>query len=255
MPHTSRMSYLSFFRKSALQRFWLLQEAGKLQETAQAGAVTSDSFSSFACCEAQGDPHLAPFPCIPPAPSHPMCISHSLQRSLCGSCWAALLAPKPKQSFSSVGAGPPCPAPHCGEPCTEICWEQGPEAAQAVTGSWECWGLTSCCSNSPQLSVRAVQMGRQHGKAPTSCEQTPPPGPGRDEHHGDCQRVNLLPLLSGTLLSRAGWTHTQPALQPHTHCCISPCTTALDESCRKRSGKHSFPQPVILPCPSLTRLL
>lgn len=40
------MSYLSFFRKSVLERFWLLQEAGKLWETAQAGAITSDVFPS-----------------------------------------------------------------------------------------------------------------------------------------------------------------------------------------------------------------
>lgn len=46
MPHTSRMSYLSFFRKSVLGRFWLLQEAGKLWETAQAEVVTSDVFPS-----------------------------------------------------------------------------------------------------------------------------------------------------------------------------------------------------------------
>lgn len=74
-----------------------------------------------------------------------------------------------------MGAGSPYPAPHCGEPCTEICWEGSPEAAQAVAGSWGHCGLLSYCSNNPQLSVRAVQMSRQHRKAPTSCQQTPLP--------------------------------------------------------------------------------
>lgn len=148
MPHTSRMSYLSFFRKSALQRFWLLQEAGKLQETAQAGAVTSDTFSSFACCEAQGDPHLAPFPYIPPAPSHPMCISHSLQRSLCGSCWAACWLQNPSRAFHQ--------------------WELDPHVLPHTAGSLALKSVGSRAQKLLRLSQGAGSAGDSHPAAPTA---------------------------------------------------------------------------------------
>lgn len=40
MPHTSNMSYLSFFRKSDIRKVWLSWEVRKLWDANQAGAVT-----------------------------------------------------------------------------------------------------------------------------------------------------------------------------------------------------------------------
>lgn len=115
--------------------------------------------------------------------------------------------------------------------------------AQAAAGSRGHHGLTSCHPNTLQLSVGAVQVGSQRRRALTSCEQRLPP----------CSGGLSIPGTTGCLgcgrpvFSSAG--HCLPQTDGHVH---DKCrgfehiaafhTAALTE----RSGKHRFPQLVIL---------
>lgn len=130
----------------------------------------------------------------------------------------------------------------------------GAGKSQAAAGSWGHHGLTSYCSNTPQLSVEAVRTGGRHRRALTSCKQTPPPVLGRDKHRRDRGVAGVGP----SRLSSAGCYLTQTDGHVRRNCCdftriAAFRTTALRERCRQSSGKHRFP--VILPCLTLIRFL
>lgn len=81
MPHTSNMSYLSFFRKSDIR---MVSAAPRGQEALGSRLSRSCDLchipfsSSSCCCEAKGDPHLVPSPsalqlCLIPRASPTAC--------------------------------------------------------------------------------------------------------------------------------------------------------------------------------------
>lgn len=117
--------------------------------------------------------------------------------------------------------------------------------AQAAAGSWGQPGLTSCCSNSLQLSVEAVQMGRRHRKALTSCERMPPPCSGGMSITGTVG--NLLPLLSKTLPHMDRWTHAGQVLQLQTYPCVSRLSSP------QKVQAKVWQTPVSLPCNTRAR--
>lgn len=93
----------------------------------------------------------------------------------------------------------------------------GAGKAQAAAGSWGHHGLTSYCSNTPQLSVEAMQVGRRHRRALTSCKQTPPP------------------CLGGTSITgTVGWPACDPPVSPQrdatSHRLMDTCTATAATS-------------------------
>lgn len=100
MPHTSNMSYLSFFRKSDIRKVWLSWEVRKLWDANQAGAVTLAMLSPL-----------------------PLAVMPSILHTLCS---LPLL-------FGSISPqAPRCTA--CKDPHVDLTEDPGPAFHQSVPG-------------------------------------------------------------------------------------------------------------------------